>query len=257
MSLAGEAQRSHLFASLAMLSARAHAGGPMEPQHNVLWSSHMSMLSGIEPTSAVETCRDTAAAAVCSIAKDGSHQLSSSIPAMDGAMQLSSTSLPVERDQRDTHWLRIPSGWEACMLCCSAATGTVGEVGGPGTGLRFSSGHPQGASTGVWGSACLEPADRLDEAGCLSAEAQLMGCPSQGAMCRVLGLDLRPVVPVRTHGASPIAGLMTPRTPRCVWPPADAQKLHSPQCLMRLQHRSIKGCVVALLCLTRSKHCCL
>ncbi|KAK9863861.1 hypothetical protein WJX84_009188, partial [Apatococcus fuscideae] len=73
----------------------------------------------------------------------------------------------------------------------------------------------KGASSGLWSMALLEdPLDFSEAAGCLSAEAQLVHAPAHGSMCHVQGLDLRPVVPVRTYGLAPTTALQTPRTPR-------------------------------------------
>ncbi len=201
-----EAQRTHMCATIALMPEARKSGAASTASSAAVqcWMTPSTPVGG--PT------QSAAAAAVCSLAHRDNKAPTLDVPTMDGSMQLTSAAMQPTHGMQDMKWLRIPSGWGACRLDCSAASDAQPEVGGPRNGP--SGGH--GASQqGLWSTACAEPVlSAPDAAGCLSAEAQLRHEPAQGPLCHVVALNLRPVIPVRMHGTSVVTALRNPHTPR-------------------------------------------
>lgn len=211
MSRAGETQRSHLFASVTVLHSAIQPTTHRTPSE-AHEEADPNLLSPLLEAPATAASRSPSA--VCSMSCSSQLTSGLDVSAIDGAMQLSSALLQPPSHPRDGPWLRIPSGWAACRVDCSAADGAVNEVGGLPCALPHGM-TPEGLAGSLWSTAVLDASHQpLEQAGCLSAEAQLRRAPVHGPLCHMQGLDLRPVIPVRTYGPSPTTALQTPRTPR-------------------------------------------
>ena len=165
---------------------------------------------------AASSAASPSSSAICNMACSSQPTSKLTVSTMDGTMQLSSASLQPQADGQNSPWLRIPSGWAACRIKNNSAVDPMPDLSGSQCEHTHGTAALPVYSKSFWSTAVLESSwdEHSEAADCLSAAAQLRPAAAHGPLCHVQGLDLRPVIPVRTYGPSPTTALQTPRTPR-------------------------------------------